>query len=251
MSKVIRSTGTNVTASDDAYIISKLFEDGLFSIPNITISGNKLHITSFRGVVAGRDFQVDEQDVNATMGAGRNTTQFKIYVDINLGNSDKIRIITSQTTPSGANNTDILGSTHFYLELGSYTATNISITNATITAKTAKNVVTKDNLEVPGKVVANGGLAIGGNDTFIVRRFTARRAQVGYNNSNTTVVPIRVPVGYSLLTVVSVFTAGGLCNVTSINDTGATIYTANMWNDGYALPAGDVTVDVLFVRKAV
>ena len=29
MSKVIRATGTNVTASDDAYIINKLFEDGL------------------------------------------------------------------------------------------------------------------------------------------------------------------------------------------------------------------------------
>lgn len=114
-----------------------------------------------------------------------------------------------------------------------------------------QNTTTRGQLDVAGKLNAKNGLAIGGNDTFIVRRFTARRAQVGYNNSNTTVVPIKVPAGYSLLTVVSVFTTGCLCNVASINDTGATIYTANMWNDGYSLPAGDVTVDVLFVRKAV
>lgn len=112
-----------------------------------------------------------------------------------------------------------------------------------------QNTTTRGQLDVAGKLNAKNGLAIGGNDTFIVRRFTARRAQVGYNNSNTTVVPIRVPAGYSLLTVVSAFTAGGLCNVTSVTETGATVYTANMWPNNYTLPAGDVTVDVLFVRK--
>lgn len=112
-----------------------------------------------------------------------------------------------------------------------------------------QNTTAKGQLDVAGKLNAQNGLAIGGNDTFIVRRFTARRAQVGYNNSNTTVVPIKVPAGYSLLTVVSAYTAGGLCNVTSITETGATVYTANMWPNNYTLPAGDVTVDVLFVRK--
>lgn len=251
MSKVIRATGTNVTASDDAYIINKLFEDGLFSIPNLTISGNKLHITSFRGIVAGRDFQVDEQDVSASMGTGRNAAQFKIFVDINLGNTEKIKIITSQSTPSGANNTDILGSTHFALEIGSYFATNISITNARITAKTAKNIVTKDNLEVPGKITANGGLAIGGNDTFIVRRFTAPRQTVNYNSSNLTVVNINVPSGYSMIAPISATTTGCLCNIHSWNTTSVTLYVGNMWNDGYVLPAGEINVDVLLVRKAV
>lgn len=250
MSKVIRATGTNVTASDDAYIINKLFEDGLFSIPNLTISGNKLHITSFRGVVAGRDFQIDEQDVNATMGAGRNATQFKIFVDINLGNTEKIKIITSQSTPSGANNTDILGSTHFALEIGSYFATNISITNARITAKTAKNIVTNGDLEVPGKVIAKGGLTIGGNDTFIVRRFTGPRQTVNYNSSNLTVVNINVPSGYSMIAPISATTTGCLCNIHSWNTTSVTLYVGNMWNDGYVLPAGEINVDVLLVRKA-
>ena len=113
-----------------------------------------------------------------------------------------------------------------------------------------QNTTTRGQLDVAGKLNAQNGLAIGGNDTFIVRRFTARRAQVGFNNSNTTVVPIKVPTGYSLLTVVSAFTASGLCNVTNVSDTGVTVYTANMWNNNYTLPAGDVTVDVLFVRKA-
>ena len=113
-----------------------------------------------------------------------------------------------------------------------------------------QNTTARGQLDVAGKLNAQNGLAIGGNDTFIVRRFTARRAQVGFNNSNTTVVPIKVPTGYSLLTVVSAFTAGGLCNVTNVSDTGVTVYIANMWNNNYTLPAGDVTVDVLFVRKA-
>ena len=251
MSKVIRATGTNVTASDDAYIINKLFEDGLFSIPNLTISGNKLHITSFRGVVAGRDFQVDEQDVNASMGTGRNAAQFKIFVDINLGNTEKIKIITSSSTPSGANNTDILGSTHFALEIGSYFATNISITNARITAKIAKNIVTNGDLEVPGKVIAKGGLTIGGNDTFIVRRFTAPRQTVNYNSSNLTIVNINVPSGYSMIAPISATTTGCLCNIHSWNTTSVTLYVGNMWNDGYVLPAGEINVDVLLVRKAV
>ena len=114
-----------------------------------------------------------------------------------------------------------------------------------------QNTTAKGQLDVAGKLNAQNGLAIGGNDTFIVKRFTARRAQVGYNNSNTTVVPIKVPAGYSLLTVVSAFTAGGLCNITNVSDTGVTVYIANMWNNNYVLPAGDVTVDILFVRKAV
>ena len=252
MSKVIRATGTNVTASDDAYIISKLFEDGLFSIPNITISGNKLHITSFRGVVAGRDFQVDEQDVNATMGAGRNATQFKIYVDINLGNSDKIRIITSQTIPSGASNTDILGGTHFYLELGIYSATNISIANVTVTAKNSKNIVTKDNLEVPGKITAKGGLAIGGNDTFIVKRFNGSGSRTTFNatvNDREDVrINITTPPGYKLVALLQPYT-DYRCIVSLYNFMNnvayCTVYNPNGWA---SVPIG-AGVDVLFVKS--
>lgn len=252
MSKVIRSTGTNVTASDDAYIISKLFEDGLFSIPNITISGNKLHITSFRGVVAGRDFQADEQDVNASMGTGRNATQFKIYVDINLGNTEKIKIITSQSVPSGANNTDILGSTHFYLELGTYTATNISITNAVITAKIAKNIVTKDNLEVPGKITAKGGLVIGGNDTFIVKRFGGSGARSTFNatvNDREDVrINITTPPGYKLVALLQPYTdyrsTVSLYNFTN-NIAYCTVYNPSGWPN---VPIG-ASVDILFVKS--
>ena len=112
-----------------------------------------------------------------------------------------------------------------------------------------QNTTARGQLDVAGKLNAQNGLAIGGNDTFIVKRFSVRRAQVGFNNSNTTVVPIKVPTGYSLLTVVSAFTAGGLCNVTNVSDTGVTVYIAHMWTNNYTLPAGDVTVDVLFVRK--
>lgn len=112
-----------------------------------------------------------------------------------------------------------------------------------------QNTTTRGQLDVAGKLNAKNGLAIGGNDTFIVRRFSARRPQVGFNNSNTTLVPITIPEGYSMISPVSASSGGALSNITSYSDKNVVVYTANMWNNNYVLPAGDVVVDVLFVRK--
>ena len=113
------------------------------------------------------------------------------------------------------------------------------------------NTTTKGQLDVTGKLNAKNGLAIGGNDTFIVRRFTAPRQTVNYNSSNLTVVNINVPSGYSMIAPISATTTGCLCNIHSWNTTSVTLYVGNMWNDGYVLPAGEINVDVLLVRKAV
>ena len=112
------------------------------------------------------------------------------------------------------------------------------------------NTTTKGQLDVTGKLNAKNGLAIGGNDTFIVRRFTAPRQTVNYNSSNLTVVNINVPSGYSMIAPISATTTGCLCNIHSWNTTSVTLYVGNMWNDGYILPAGEINVDVLLVRKA-
>lgn len=113
-----------------------------------------------------------------------------------------------------------------------------------------QNAITKGQLDVAGKLNAKNGLAIGGNDTFIVRRFTAPRQTVNYNSSNLTVVNINVPAGYSMIAPISATTTGCLCNIHSWNTTSVTLYVGNMWNDGYVLPAGEINVDVLLVRKA-
>ena len=113
-----------------------------------------------------------------------------------------------------------------------------------------QNTTAKGQLDVAGKINAKNGLAIGGNDTFIVRRFTAPRQTVNYNSSNLTVVNINVPSGYSMVAPISASTTGCLCSINSWNENSVTIYTCNMWNDGYALPAGEIRVDVLLVRKA-
>lgn len=112
------------------------------------------------------------------------------------------------------------------------------------------NTTTKGQLDITGKLNAKNGLAIGGNDTFIVRRFTAPRQTVNYNSSNLTVVNINVPSGYSMIAPISATTTGCLCNIHSWNTTSVTLYVGNMWNDGYVLPAGEINVDVLLVRKA-
>lgn len=113
-----------------------------------------------------------------------------------------------------------------------------------------QNATAKGQLDVVGKLNAKNGLAIGGNDTFIVRRFTAPRQTVNYNSSNLTVVNINVPAGYSMIAPISATTTGCLCNIHSWNTTSVTLYVGNMWNDGYVLPAGEINVDVLLVRKA-
>ena len=101
-----------------------------------------------------------------------------------------------------------------------------------------------------GRTYAKGGLSIGGNDTFITKTFTARRSAVGFNNSNSTTVQIQTPSGYTMVAPITAYTGSALCNITSFNDKSVTVYTANMWNNNYVLPAGDVFVNVLFIRKA-
>jgi hypothetical protein len=113
-----------------------------------------------------------------------------------------------------------------------------------------QNTTAKGQLDITGKLNAKNGLAIGGNDTFIVRRFTAPRQTVNYNLSNLTVVNINVPAGYSMVAPISATTTGCLCSINSWNENSVTIYTCNMWNDGYVLPSGEIRVEVLFVRKA-
>ena len=112
-----------------------------------------------------------------------------------------------------------------------------------------QNTTAKGQLDVAGRLNIKNGLAIGGNDTFIVRRFTAPRQTVNSNSSNLTVVNINVPAGYSMVAPISASTTGCLCSINSWNENSVTIYTCNMWNDGYVLPKGEIRVEVLFVRK--
>ena len=109
---------------------------------------------------------------------------------------------------------------------------------------------TLGNTYALGITYAKGGLAIGGNDTFIIKRFSSKRSTVLSNSSNVTTVPIKAPAGYKVIAPISATTTGCLCNIMSWDETTVKIYTGNMWNDGYVLPIGDISVEILFVRKA-
>lgn len=113
-----------------------------------------------------------------------------------------------------------------------------------------QNVSAKGQLEIAGKLNAKNGLAIGGNDTFIIKRFNTKRATVNYNNSNLTSVPFTVPKGYQTVGPINAVTEGCLCSVHSWTETYVNVYTCNMWNEGYNLPIGNIYIDVLFIRKA-
>lgn len=63
--KVIRSGGSMITSTDDAKLLAQLFTDGLFNKSlNITLgTGNVVHIPELYGIIQGRDFTLDAQDV--------------------------------------------------------------------------------------------------------------------------------------------------------------------------------------------
>ena len=111
-------------------------------------------------------------------------------------------------------------------------------------------IYNEGDLSTLGRTYAKGGLAIGGDDTFITKSFSAKRSSVGFNNSNSTTIQIKAPVGYTMVAPIMAYTNSALCNIVSFNDKSVTVYTANMWNNNYVLPAGDVFVNVLFIRKA-
>ena len=113
-----------------------------------------------------------------------------------------------------------------------------------------QNMTAKGQLDVAGRLNAKNGLAISGNDTFIIKRFNTKRATVNYNNSNLTSVPFTVPKGYQTVGPINAVTEGCLCSVHSWTETYVNVYTCNMWNEGYNLPIGNIYIDVLFIRKA-
>ena len=62
-----------------------------------------------------------------------------------------------------------------------------------------QNTTAKGQLDVVGKLNAKNGLAIGGNDTFITKDFTADIAPIKGQEARYVTVPYSVPAGYKLL----------------------------------------------------
>ena len=100
-----------------------------------------------------------------------------------------------------------------------------------------------------GTTYAKGGLAIGGNDTFIVKQFSANHPAINAQESKLIDVNISTPKGYEIICVLRAFTDHVTCDIKETTKSNVTVYIGNTWW-GWTLPAGKTVVDVLYVRKA-
>lgn len=115
-----------------------------------------------------------------------------------------------------------------------------------------QNTATRGQLDVAGKLNAKNGLAIGGNDTFIVKRFNGSGSRSTFyasvNDREDVRINITPPAGYKLVALLQPYT-DYRCVVSLYNFTNniayCTVYNPNGWA-GVPVTAG---VDVLFVKS--
>ena len=115
-----------------------------------------------------------------------------------------------------------------------------------------QNTTARGQLDVAGKLNAKNGLAIGGNDTFIVKRFSGSGARSTFNatvNDREDVrINITTPPGYKLVALLQPY-IDYRCIVSLYNFTNnvayCTVYNPNGWAN---VPTG-AGVDVLFVKS--
>lgn len=115
-----------------------------------------------------------------------------------------------------------------------------------------QNAATKGQLDVVGKLNAKNGLSVGGNDTFIVKRFSGSGSRSTFyatvNDREDVRINITTPVGYKLVALLQPYT-DYRCIVSLYNFTNniayCTVYNPNGWPN---VPIG-ASVDILFVKS--
>lgn len=163
--QLIRFNGMNVTPKDDAILYEKALPiNGIFYGCDLTFMGaNKVHLAAGRGIYKGRDFTIEEQDLNVELSSSGEKLG-RIYIRIDLKNAIEpisIRSITASTLPALIDdenfNTELgIGE----LELATYTAEELKINNLketfTYVGKGLKDELDKLNEKLTGKVINIG-----------------------------------------------------------------------------------------------
>lgn len=91
--RVIRSTGQNVSPSDDGRLYNEIFTDGLFTESTFTnIGGNNIQISAIYGDLCGRDFTIEQTVLAVTLPEGDTESTGYIYVEIDTSSDDVITL---------------------------------------------------------------------------------------------------------------------------------------------------------------
>lgn len=114
-----------------------------------------------------------------------------------------------------------------------------------------QNTTTKGSLEVVGKLSAKGGLAIGGNDTFITKDFTADIAPIKGQEARYVTVPYSVPAGYKLLCFFDVHTVTWcISTIKAVTERDVQVHIFNWSTPNDVTPYSKVVISGLFVKAS-
>lgn len=122
-------TGAQVVDKDDATLYGFLSGnvDCLFYGCMITTLGaNRMHITSGRGIIKGRCFEVQESDLTVSLAAPGQTNPGRIYIEINTGNAGNpidIKSVATASLPDLVQQDINKDGTVYQFEIAKYTAT--------------------------------------------------------------------------------------------------------------------------------
>lgn len=130
--RVIRAAGQNVSPADDGRLYSKAFADGLFEDVAISSLGtNLVSIGALYGIICGRDFTAEAQNITVILPETEGTTEGVIYVEIDIS-SDDVITIGSALKPFTPTYEDInMNGVVAQMVIAEYTATPVAVTDIT------------------------------------------------------------------------------------------------------------------------
>jgi hypothetical protein len=180
MSRVVRAAGQNVSPSDDAKLNFKLFTDGLFADVDITSLGsNVVHIPALYGIMKGRDFSTDAQDINVTLPSSGTGTGY-VLLRFDTSTTDVVSII-SKLAPYTLQYDDINESgTICEMLLATYVASTVAVTsiaNSYAIASGVSSTTVSVTLQASGWDTTNKTYTIDKNLTAYAELITATSNQ--------------------------------------------------------------------------
>ena len=205
---LVQYTGSTVTATDDALMYDTLAaSSGLIHGGTLNFTTlNQVTIDSTFGLLKGRLFKIDAQTIYCDLPTG--TGRGRIYVHMDLSNTDEpIQLLTEATTGELrplVQNPDVNYVDGIYeMELGTYEATEISLTSVTKTAPTVEGTLALINalsarmgdtdISTIGDGTATGAISQINNDLTAQDnnnfRFRVEEGKYGYLKSDDTFVP--------------------------------------------------------------
>ena len=130
--RVIRSAGQNVSPADDGRLYSKAFADGLFEDVAITSLGtNLVSIGALYGIICGRDFTAEAQNITVVLPETETSAEGVIYVEIDIS-SDDVITIGSSLKPFTPTYEDInMNGAVAQMIIAEYTASPVAVTDIT------------------------------------------------------------------------------------------------------------------------